>query len=317
MSEVLDGQEDLNQENDEQQSEGVAARLLNSLPNEESETEETEEEAGEQSEESEEETETEESTEEGEIGEIEITEELATQLGLPNTFIGKPLSEAGKAYKNAVKWENKNNEEIKELRTTLETLVSQLSDKDINKIEQEANKEAADNVPDPVTEPERFNEWLSKRDELIVQKVLAKVDENPKLKAADEMAQQQMENNTIEALDAGLPEDVEAATVLNDWFEDNKEDYEDMVKSGLYKNKPQKLVKDILTWYKANSFDSLSNTKESDIKKQVHKKTVENLKAKGNKTKTNMSSNARPKQGDNTAVGRILANLEKTNELKS
>ena len=250
------------------------------------------------------------------IGEQEITEELADVLGLPKTFIGKPLSEAGKSYKETVKWENKNNQAIKDLQKNMEDLISKISDKDFKKFEKEANKEAADEIPDPVTEPEVFSEWLKKRDDLIMGKVLEKVGQSPTMLKAEEMAAKELENSTITSLQANLPKGVKAADILNDWFEENQDDYEDMVKSGLYKNKPQKLIKDIINWYKAGSFDSLKNMKESDIKKIIHNKTVENLKAKGNKTKIKYSSNPRNKTEPNTAVGRILANLEKANALK-
>ena len=245
------------------------------------------------------------------IGDTEITEEIAEILGLPKTFIGKPLRDAGKSYKETVKWENENNKQIKELKSTVEALVSKLSNKELNQLDKEASSEAADVIPDPTIEPEEFAKWLQKRDDLFMTKVLDKIGEDPSIKATRDMALKQMEIEAMNTLQNGLPDDVDAQDVMDKWFEDNKDDYQDMVDAKLYKNKPAKLVKDVLTWYKANSYDSLKNMKESDIKKQVHKKTVENLKAKGNRTKTNYSSNPRPKVGQkDTAVSRILRNLQ-------
>lgn len=259
----------------------------------------------------------EESTESKEVsGDEPITAEVAELLGLPKTFIGKPLSEAGKAYKNSVKWENENNKQIKNLQKQVETLLDKLSNQEINQIEKEAAEEAGDTVPDPVTEPEKFATWLQKRDESIMTKILKKIEENPSIKTAEEVALQNMENETLKALQAGLPDEVDAGEVMDEWFKENKDDYEDLVNSGIYKNKPKKLIKDILTWYKASSFDSLKSTKDKQVKSEVHKKTVENLKAKGNKTKITFGSNPRPETKSNTTVSRILKNLEERNALK-
>jgi len=323
--ENMDG-ENLTQNNNGNDS--VVSKIISRLPevdttqeSEEAEQETSEEETNVEAETEEkvetETEETEESEESESIGDTLIDEELAEVLGLPKTFIGKPLKDAGKSYKETVKWENENNKQIKNLQRTVEDLVNKLSDKEINQIEKEANAEAADEVPDPVTEPEKFNEWLQKRDDLIMQKVLKKVEEYPSFKAVDEIAIQRMEEETLKSLQAGLPEDVKASDVMNGWFNDNKDDYEVMVKTGLYKNKPKKLIKDILIWYKANSYDSLKNTKESEMKSQVHKKTVENLKAKGNKTKTNFSSNPRPQIEKTSVVSTILKNLEEQAALKN
>lgn len=253
---------------------------------------------------------------------MEITEELAKTLGLSKTYIGKPLSEAGKAYKGAVSWENENSKQIKSLQKTIEDLVSKLSDKEIDNIESEANREAADTVPDPYDDPKGFSTWLQKRDELImekaVKKAVEKVEENPQIKAANELAIKQMQEETVRALKAGLPDEVDALDVMDQWFEENKDDYEDMVETGLYKNKPDKFVRDVLNWYKANSYDSLKKTKESDIRKKVHEKTVANLKAKGNKTKIKYGTS--PRGGttkQDTAVSRILKNLEAELALKN
>ena len=92
--------------------------------------------------------------------------------------------------------------------------------------------------------------------------------------------------------------------------------FEDMKKAGIYANKPKKLVTDILTWYKAKSYDSLKTTKDSQVNKEVHKRTIENLKAKGNKYKNNYNSNHRQKIEKSTTVSRILKNIDERTAAK-
>lgn len=256
------------------------------------------------------------------VSERLLTEAEVKELGLPKNFVGKPFKDAGKSYKETVKWQNKNNQEIKNLEKKLETVLDKISDKDLKNIEDEAGTEAiADvikDVPDSVTEPEKFAKWLletiqtvsQKQSGLIVEKIMEKVGDIPSIKTAEDVALQNMENETMKALQAGLPEGVKAAEVFEEWFNDNQEDYEAMVQTGLYKNNPNKLIKDILIWHKASNYDSLKSTKDKTIKKEVHKKTVENLRAKGDKTKTNFGSNPRQKIQKNTTVSKILKNLE-------
>lgn len=245
----------------------------------------------------------EEQQEDNSLASSEITEELAKVLGLPDSFVGKPLSEAGKSYKNTVTWESKNNRLIK----NLEAKIDELSNSQKDKIEKQADKETTSELgemPDPVTDSVGFRSWLQKRDDKILDKARAFLDENPTLKQSQEMAAREMERLTREGIKDKLPEDVNVDEIIEAWLAENENDYQDMLKSGMYNHKPQRLVKDVVNWYKANSFDSLKDTKESDINKEIHKKVKENLL---NKSKSAPhSQSVKPKKEEpQTAIDRL------------
>lgn len=294
----------------------VVKRILEKLPEEETTQETTDQKV---------ETETDIEVDEVETkteGDEELEEERiitakdAKDLGLPPSFIGKPLSEAGKSYKEVVKWENKNNQEIKQLKAMLEELRPFITKEHIDKAEVEADEEIDDDMPDPYTEKAAYKKWLAdrdrRRDELTAKKVLEQVKNLPSLKTAEQIALKQQEKATIDLIKDALPDGVDVIAEINKWAKEHEDSLQSLTESNYYQNNPKKLAEDVINWYKANSYDSLKSEKENDIKKQVHKKTVENLKAKGDKTKTNLSSNPRIENNLNTAVGRILANLEQS-----
>jgi hypothetical protein len=256
-----------------------------------------------------------------------ITDELAKLMNLPKGFIGQPLSSIGKSYRQSLTWGNENNKKLIQLETKLQTLEGQLSESQIKKTEEAANKETIKQLgkpPDPVNEPEEFSAWLEKRDSIMEEKftkilekksqeLLKSVDENPHLKQAQEIALEKSESMVYAKLQEGLPKGMNAEVVLNAWFEDNEEDYKELVESGVYKNRPQKLVKDVLTWLKAQSYDSLKNQKESDVIKKIHKNTKANLERIGKHTNTidKFTQTNREEKKPESIAGRIVANLEK------
>lgn len=273
---------------------------------------------------------------ESEIENSLVTEELVKTLNLPKGFIGKPLSEIGKSYRESLSWGNENNKKLIQLETKLQTLEGQLSQSQIKNTEEAATKETEEKLgeaPDPVEDPKGFKAWLSKRDSLIEEKItkilenkldnkskelLKSVDDNPILKQAQEIAAERTESMIYEKIQEALPktkdgkETMKANDVLDAWFEDNEEDYAELVKSGVYKNRPEKLVRDVLTWLKAQSYDSLKNQKESEIIKKIHSKTKENLESLGKKTKTQFQTQPRKTgdEGKETVVSRIVEKLQ-------
>jgi hypothetical protein len=256
-----------------------------------------------------------------------ITDELVKLLNLPKGFVGQPLSSIGKSYRQSLTWGNENNKKLIQLETKVQTLEGQLSESQIKKTEQDANKETTKQLgkpPDPVNEPDEFAAWLEKRDSIMEEKftkileknsqeLLKSVDENPHLKQAQEIALEKSESMFYTKLQDGLPKGMSAEDVFNAWFEDNEEDYSELCESGVYKNRPQKLVKDVLTWLKALSYDSVKNQKESDVIKKIHKNTKANLERIGKHTNAidKFTQTNREEKKPESIAGRIVASLEK------
>jgi hypothetical protein len=257
-----------------------------------------------------------------------VTEELAKVMGLPKGFIGQPLWQVGESYRNSLREQNNNNQELIQLRTSLDELKQQVTQTQVKKSEEDANKEMVDKIgvpPNPFDEPDGFAKWLEKRDTLIETKLTKIIEkktgeleksfnENPDLKQARQLALKSTEKNIISIIKDGLPDDkkADASGVLDQWLKDNEEDYEAMVQSGLYKAKPERLAKDVLTWFKAQSFDDLKSKKDSDIIKEVHKKTKQNIKemSKVKQQEENRKDRNEPDKPDTTA-SRILEKLLK------
>lgn len=251
------------------------------------------------------------------IEESLVTAELAEAMNLPKGLIGKPLSQVGESYRKATGEISDTHKRLKDLETNYAALEGQISQAQIKKTEQEANKEVTTEfgkAPDPVDDPDGFQLWLEKRDEIMLEKfqgiLKEKLENDPNIKISKELAAERTEQGTILKLQNGLPKDVEASKVLDAWFEDNQEEYAEALQSGRYLNKLDKFVKDVVNWYKAQSFDSLKGEKESDIIKKIHKKTKENLEALGKVTKTNLHTSPRGNSAESSGlVGEIRKNL--------
>lgn len=263
-----------------------------------------------------------------------ITKELAEQLGIPKDFIGKPLSEIGKSYSASVDWGNTNNKELIQLKTDLETLKGQVSQTQLQKAEKEAKEEAdkktetlLGEIPDYVDDPTGLNKWLIKRDSLMAEtlrkefreelkeesdKIKKDFQDNPTLKKAEEMALEQTVTILVDNIQGLLPKGVGAGEVLDAWLEDNGENFNELVDGGFYKDKPEKLVKDVINWFKAQSYDSLKDQKESDIIKKIHKETKKNLeKISKTATITKVIKLDTEKKETEGVVSKMVADLQK------
>lgn len=261
-----------------------------------------------------------------EIKDSLVTEELAEMMKLPKGFIGKPLSQIGASYKESVRWANTSHEKLTRLETEVNTLKSQLTASETKKIEEQATRDtktALGNVPDPTTEPDEFAKWIEKRDELIEARILKALDkkslelaksieENPHIKLVQEQAIERAEAFVYSQLKEQLPKEMKVEDVLNSWIEANEDDYEDMVKKGVYKENPRRLVKDVLTWLKAVSYDSLKNKKDSETTKEIHKRTKSNLeKAIPKKFTPTLINRKEEKEGGDTVASRIANKLRR------
>jgi len=241
-----------------------------------------------------------------------VTKELAESLGIPKGFIGRPLSEVGKSYRASLAEMNENHQRLITLETNFNELKGQITKKEAATAEAQAAAQVKNELgpmPNSFDEPEKFAAWLEKRDEIREAKILKAIEDSneklsdnfkndPTMLQAQELAAKETEKITLSLLQEGLPKDVEASNLLNAWFEANKDEYGQLVEAKIYLNKPEKFVRDVLNWYKAQSYDSLKNKKESDILKQIHKKTKENLEKAGKVTKTFMGSQPRNDEGE-------------------
>jgi len=260
-----------------------------------------------------------------------VTKELAESLGIPKGFIGKPLSEVGKSYRASLKEMNENNQRLIQLETNFNELKGQLTQQQAQKAEAQAAAQVKDELgpmPSSFDEPEKFAAWLEKRDEIREAKILKAIEDSgkklsdsfkndPTLKQAQELAAKETEKVTLSLLQEGLPKEVDAGKVIDAWFEENKDDYQKLVDSGIYLNKPEKFARDVVNWYKALSFDDLKNKKESDIMKKIHQKTKENLQKAAQSVKVTTPHRQEEKEEPDTVTSRLVRKAIRGRALKN
>ena len=259
-----------------------------------------------------------------------VDDDLLKALDLPKFFLGKKLSEVGKSYKESVKWDNENHQKLGKLESEIAGLKEILTQKQQVSAEEEAlrktEKELGE-IPDPIEDRAGFNQWLLNFKKSVFEESSKAAKENsekmlresPEITQARELAVQQTWNTVTTMLQDNLSEKVAAKDVLDAWFEENEEDFGLLQKSGIYNGKPEKFVKHILDWVKAQSYDSLKNQKESDFIKKVHKQTKENLESLGSKIKTDKKVSQRSNENNEeseTMAGKIVRNLQKSRGLR-
>lgn len=266
------------------------------------------------------------------IEESLVTEELAEEMNLPKGLIGRPLKEVGKSYRESLRWGNDNNQKLIDLETNFRQLEGKISQAEMKSAETAANKETENQLgkaPDPVEDPEGFNKWLDKRDEVIVKRlekmfeakakeISTSVNDNPAIKQAQELAAEQTVKLTTQKLQAFLPDNIDASKLLDAWFEAKEKIIPDILKSNLYVNHQDEFVQDVIDWYKAQSFDSLKSEKESDLIKKIHKKTKENLEKLGKTVNENIVSKKTLEEGKpESTAGRLVTQLQRTRKLSA
>ena len=268
--------------------------------------------------------------EEEEIENTIVDDDLLKALDLPKFFLGKKLSEVGKSYKESVKWDNENHQKLSKLESEILSLKEVLTQKQQNQAEEDALKQTErelGEIPDPIEDRNGFNKWLLNFKRSVFDEASKTAKENsekllkalPEITQARELAAQQTWNTVTNMLQDNLSDKVKAKDVLDAWFEENEEDFALLQQSGIYKNKPEKFVKHILDWVKAQSYDSLKNQKESDFIKKVHKQTKENLESIGKKTKVDSKVSKRSDELEDepeTMAGKIVRSLQKSKGLR-
>lgn len=223
---------------------------------------------------------------------IVITEELAQKFGVPKTMVGKPIDELAYAMRETHKNYTQSRQELSEIRKELDSLKQ--SEK--KEIKQETGIDIS-KLPDPLEDSEGFNKALGEilgrlsggaNEDALVEKIVKKVAAmiEPDIKPAKDLAVKNTLNEVTKAIQNGLPKGEDAAQVMQLWADENKEMLEMYGKRGWspYGENPSLMVKDILKFYKSNSYDELSKTQKDIIEKEVEAR----LKKRAEKGKTNI-----------------------------
>jgi len=229
-----------------------------------------------------------------------LSSEYVKEFGLPKEFIGKPVTELGKSYRNL----------LGKLTEQGQT-ISQLKKSKVENTEKEVVVEEKD-FPDPVEFPEEFKKALkdfrSKVKDELRREILNEVE--PTLKPAQEIAMKNQQIEISKAISNGL-EGVEAKEAITLWSEQNP-DLVEAIKNGDKTIDTNFFIKDVINTFKANQYDSLKENNGELIKNEVHKKLKNELTKQPKFEKTVFSKQKEIKQ--RTLQDEIYADLvEKAN----
>ena len=230
-----------------------------------------------QEEQTSEETPNEETQEEQPSQEPVITEEQAREWGLHHSFVGKPISELGKAYRNLTADYTRKSQKLKELE----------------KPSQET-QDILDDMPDPVEDIEGFKKWMKKQ--------LSAKRRDPEI---EEYIQQEKEAKILAAISSQLPDGVDAGEVIREWgtagYVQNEQDL------NYFLNRPQVFVNSVLTFYKAQE---LSKKELEQAKKKGDNEVKKVTKALRTKQAKASDLNSETRTRETTGiVGEILDDL--------
>lgn len=208
-----------------------------------------------------------------------ITEEFAKRHGLPKGFVGKPIEEIGKAYKEA----NKTISKLGQERANLEKQISEIS----NKTTKSTFKEKLDELPDPIDDLEGFREKMA----VLLEEV--REASKPQPKSPEEVF--------IAELSSRLPKGVDIEQLIEDFRWDNEDEIAEMQSE--YQKAPRLLVRDIVKYHtqKEKEKDSKQSTKEK------HEKVVNKFEKP--KTSSNISSQSRVQPQESSLIKEMLENL--------
>lgn len=173
-----------------------------------------------------------EQAQEEEQGEPTITEEQAKEWGLHHSFVGKPISELGKAYRNLASDYTRKSQKLKELEKP-----------------SEETQDILDDMPDPVEDLEAFKKWVKAE--------LSKKNRDPELEA---YIQREKEEKILNAIQSELPKGVKAEDIIKEWGAQGYVQSESDVQ--YFVNRPEVFVNSVLTYYKATLADKKSGDKK-------------------------------------------------------
>lgn len=229
-----------------------------------------------------------------------ITEELAKEAGLSNTFIGKPITELAKAYKEANKQFTVKSQETAEFRRRLEQLESNISSKAQTQKEETQVEDAFENIPDPIEYPEEFQKWA---------KGLVKTVSNLKnvsskdLEEVKTFTERQKDQQILGSIQSGLPEGVSADEVLKEWaalgYITNTSDLQ------FWRNKPKAFAENVISYYKLKHTQEMEKERSQKLGDAELAKTKTSLQTK-KKNASELNSTARHESKPEGIVATLL-----------
>ena len=242
-----------------------------------------------------------------------ISEEMVKELGLSNTFIGKPIKELGKSHLELQKAYSKQGNDIGELRKQIEILQEQATKKE----EKQAIKETKDEfgeMPDPIDDPDGYKVWMKEFKTNLISEMKEEIlkELSPALKRTEHLSTKEMIGDTIEIIQKSLPDGENALDVLNEYVAENKEYFEELLSSGKGRT-PESLAKETIRDYKAKQFDKQNKLTDEEIKKIASDKAREQLIKKNEATKSsNLNTNSRENK-KSSIISDIVRDLEQEN----
>ena len=242
-----------------------------------------------------------------------ITKEMVKEFGLADSFVGQPIEKMAKSYGEILREYKKVSNDVAELKKKL----PETSD-----IKEEKQTEEIDITAEDVElEPEKVANYLKTiKQEVKALKALKKEilsELEPRLSVADNMAAAQ----TSKAVEASvqsqideIAEGYEAKNVMKDWAKENEALIQSFMQSKTFEGEGglERMVTNIVTWFKAKEYDSLKGKTKEEIDKEVKKRIKEKPKTKLEKTTTHERTKSNDKSQSNVISEIVNDLIERT-----
>lgn len=216
-----------------------------------------------------------------------VTDELIEKFPTLKMYRGKPLKDVMGGYDGIVRQYNAILNEKKELE---------------KKLKKDSLSELGE-APDRIEDPEGFNKWLKKRDDLIRQQAL-------------ESQVKQPQTNYLTEVQKRLPEGTDVNKVIEGWSKFNSDILYDefgnlrQEVSYLYSQNPNLLVSEILKYYnlvsKAEQNDTLIQKK---VKQETYERTKQSIKDAQRTIKESKDVKATPRTEALTEEDELLSQI--------
>lgn len=238
-----------------------------------------------------------------------ITEEDAKRIGLSKTFVGKPYKETmEEVYRNSVSWDNKLSQQLAEMTRKMGEFEVKLSQTEIKETQEEVEEklpDISDYIDEDgfVTDRKGLDAYLIKREDRLMKAFEKKLEEKnaPIAENTKNLMVQQFQTELYDNIADQLSEIYEDE-ITPDIVQKLLDDYGDFLKGEdketqaqyhlLYRGKPAKLARDIVTYHKANRKPQKTQTDAEKQAEEAHKKQLEKLK-KQEKTFVKSASSGR------------------------
>ena len=217
-----------------------------------------------------------------------VDDELVEKYPQLRMYLGKPIKNLADAYANLV---GKMHGVIKEN----------------NELKGKLSKTSLDELgapPDMVENPDKFKEWLDKRDKMIREQAISEQSNQPE------------QIDYLAVVQKNLPEGVDSKRVADAWSKFNSARLFDEVGQlrpeiqKLYSEHPQIMVDEILNFYNLSSKANQNDfTIKSEAKKEAYKQTKENFKQAQKTKKESSQINSVQRTSEATPEDEILTKI--------